>query len=82
MGLRWGMLWRRTKNNGDKIEDKPRKLESWKLWLCEKELEKWFRDHPERRLPQSFKKHLISKYDLPDSDVLLASKRVRRRLQT
>jgi len=69
---------RRIKNNNAQEDNK----EHSNLWLCEKELENWFRDHLDRRLPQSFKKHLISKYDLFDSDVLLASRRVRRRLRT
>ena len=51
------------------------------LWLCEKELEKRFRGHLDRRLPQSFKMHLTSKYNLPDSDVLLASRHPRRCLR-
>jgi hypothetical protein len=68
-----GLLRRRKENNVEEHKN---------LWLCEKKLEGWFRDNPNRRLPQSFKRHLISKYNLYDSIVLLASRRVRRRLRT
>ncbi len=44
--------------------------ENTSLWFCEKELENWFRDHPNRRSTQSLKRSLISKY-WADNEVFL-----------
>jgi hypothetical protein len=70
-----GFLRRIMNNNGEEDD-----ANICHLWLCEKELEAWFKEHPTRRLPQSLKKHLTSKYNVSDCELILASKRVRRRL--
>lgn len=51
------------------------------VWLAERELERWFQEHPKHRLTQTMKRYLVAEYDLSESDILNASRRVRRRLR-
>jgi len=70
-----GFLRRGTKRNSEELPEFRR------LWLVEHELERWFEAHPRYRLTQTMKRYLISEYDLAESDILNASKRVHRRLR-
>lgn len=58
------------------------------IWFIEGDLKAWFEANPGRRLAQSFKAYLMSRYPmcpnedpLFESDVLDASRRVRRLLR-
>ena len=71
----WGILRKRMDYNRENPHSSARNM-----FLCERELERWLIDHPERRLSQCMKDYLMSEYNLSDNAVLNACKRVRYRL--